>query len=510
MTRQMMLFWFSLLLQPVLIPIGMLGPTLLGLSVNASVILTVFATLIGTTIPAFAATLCPQTGLRQIAVSRFAFGIEGAKLIGLLNIVVNAGYGVVSAVVGGELIAAVSEETVPLALGIVIIVLLGFVVSFLGYAVIHLYERYAWFVAFILFCVTYGQSAKFFSPSPGLSTTSGIDYTGGCLSYFAIVFGVCASWSSIAGDYVVHYHADTSKWLIFGLTYFGQVLPTIFVGVLGNLFGGIVTSHEDLAAAYGEGGTGELLLEVLTPIGWAKTASVLFFLSFRKWRPAQSLHRSSHPASVPMLQRSPQSRHSSHCPKTSLSIVSASCCSRSRHRYPRPSTPHITNPLPSWQHNSKHLLRRPLPPALGQALDRGAALALVPAALRHHPGPRPRRARPARGHPGEPAVAAGVLDARLRRHPVPRGPLVPPGGRPAGQGVRRERLAGSPARAVGRGGHGDAAHCHRGVVLGDESDLGGWSLSFFLASLRPLAPWTTPNLRRIRIRRPDVRFSLSP
>lgn len=278
----MMLFWFSLLLQPVLIPIGMLGPTF-GLSVNTSAILTVFATLTGTTIPAFTATLCPQTGLRQIAVSRFAFGIEGAKLIGLLNIVINVGYGVVSAVVGGELITAVSDKTVPLALGIVIIVLLAFVVSFLGYATIHVYERYAWFVAFILFCVTYGQSARFFSPTPGLSLTTGIDYSGGCLSYFAIIFGVCASWSSISGDYVVHYRADTSKWLIFGLTYFGQVLPTIFVGVLGNLFGGIVLSHEELGAAYKAGGTGELLLELLTPIGWAKTASVLFFLSFRKF-----------------------------------------------------------------------------------------------------------------------------------------------------------------------------------------------------------------------------------
>ena len=281
-----MVFWFSLLLSPTLIPVGMLGPTF-GLSVHTSVILTVFATLIGTLVPAFTATLCPPTGLRQLAVSRYAFGIWGAKLCSLLNIVVNVGYAVIASVVGGQLLVAISGGSIPLAVGIIIIIAIAFAISFFGFAVIHYYERYAWIFIFVLLCVLWGQSAAYFSPTPGLNSITGIDYSGACLSYFAVIFGVSVSWCSIAGDYYVHYPADTSKWLVFGLTYAGQVLPTIFVGTLGNYFGGIIESNMDLDAVYGDGGVGALILATLRPSGWAKFACVFFFLSFRK---SLSLH----------------------------------------------------------------------------------------------------------------------------------------------------------------------------------------------------------------------------
>ena len=279
---QMMLLWFSLLFQPIMIPIGILGPTF-GLSVHTSVILTIFATLTGSFWPAFTATLSPKSGLRQIAVSRYAFGVWGSKFCGFLNIIVNAGYAVISCVIGGELISAVSEETVPLALGVVIIALLGFIISFLGFKIIHLYESMAWFPAVILFCIVYGQSAPYFSPTPSASLLSGLDYTGACLTYFAIVFGVCTSWCPIAGDYYVHYPADISPWLVFGLAFVGQSIPMIFVGLLGNYLGGAVQTHENLAQAYSAGGFGSLLLVVLQPIGWAKAACVFFFLTIRKF-----------------------------------------------------------------------------------------------------------------------------------------------------------------------------------------------------------------------------------
>lgn len=278
----MMFFWFSLLLNPTFIPIGALGP-IFGLSVHTSVILTVFATLVGTLFPAFTATLSPFTGLRMIAVSRYSFGIWGAKLCGFLNIIANIGYAVIEAIVGGQLISAVSGGTVPLALGIVLIVLAAFVVSFFGYAVIHCYERYAWIFAFVLLCVLWGQSATYFSPTPGLSLDTGIDYSGACLTYFAIIFGACCSFCTISGDYYVHYPADINKWLVFGLTYAGIVIPSIFVAVLGNYIGGIIISNEELANVYDGGGIGALILACMRPDGWAKFAGVFLFLSFCKF-----------------------------------------------------------------------------------------------------------------------------------------------------------------------------------------------------------------------------------
>ena len=278
----MMFLWFSFLFNPSLIPIGALGP-LFGLSVHTSVILTVFATLIGTLVPAFAATLCPPAGLRQIAVSRYAFGIWGAKFCGFLNIVVNAGYAVISSILGGQLLAAISGGSLPLEVGIVIIVVLAFVVSFFGLAIIHHYERYAWVFAVVLLCVLWGQSARYFSPAPGLSSLSGMDYSGACLSYFAVIFGTSCAWCTIAGDYYVHYPVHTNKWLVCGLTYAGVSVPTIFVCILGNYFGGIILSNASMAAIYDDGGIGALILATLRPSGWAKFACVFFFLSFCKY-----------------------------------------------------------------------------------------------------------------------------------------------------------------------------------------------------------------------------------
>ncbi|KAB8236441.1 purine-cytosine permease family protein [Aspergillus alliaceus] len=275
----MMFFWFSVLTSPTLIPIGMLGP-ILGLSVHTSVILTIFAAMTGTIMPAFTATLSPPSGLRQVAVARYAFGIWGAKICGLLNIIINGGYAVIAAVVGGQLLVAVSEDSIPLAAGIVIIVAIGFLVSFCGFTLIHHYERYAWIFALVLICVTWGQAARFFTSTPGVSSISGMTYSGACLSYFAVVFGVACSWCPIAGDYYVHYPADTSKWLVFSLTYFGQILPTIFVGTLGNHFGGIITSNDTMSTIYNTKGTGALLLATLHPTGWAKFACTMFALTF--------------------------------------------------------------------------------------------------------------------------------------------------------------------------------------------------------------------------------------
>lgn len=259
----------------------MLGP-IFGLSVNTSIILSVFACLIGATMPAFTATLSPQTGLRQVAVARYSLGIWGAMICAALNVVVNVGYASIAAIVAGQLLRAVSGGSISLVVGTLVIVIVAFVISFFGFGVIHHYERYAWVIAFILLCVLYGQSYEFFTPSSSENQgLSGIDHTGACLNYFAVIFGVCCSWCPIAGDYYIHYPVKTSRWLVFGLTYAGIILPSIFVVILGNYFGGIIIAHADLAAMYHDGGVGALILHVMSPPpAWGKFASVIFVSTF--------------------------------------------------------------------------------------------------------------------------------------------------------------------------------------------------------------------------------------
>jgi len=275
----MILFWFSMLMSPTLISIGLLGPVY-GLSVNDSVVLTVFSTMLGAVIPAFTATLSAPTGLRQITVCRFAFGIWGAKICGILNIIVNIGFGVVNAIIGGQLLRAASGDTIPLAVGIIVVIAVAFFISFFGFKVVHHFESVAWVAVLILLCVQWAQAAVYFPTDLGFSAVEGLDKTGACLSYFAIIFGTVAAWCSMAGDYYVHYPADINAWLVFGLTWIGLVLPSTFIGVLGNFLGGVITTNEAMYGYYTEGGVGALLVATLRPSGWAKTVAVFYCLSF--------------------------------------------------------------------------------------------------------------------------------------------------------------------------------------------------------------------------------------
>lgn len=270
-----------MLMAPGMITVGALGP-LIGLSVQDSIIVTVVATIVGSCLPAFTATLSPLTGLRQVVVSRYAFGMHGAKLCSLLNIIINIGYGIIGSILAGQLLRAVSGGSLDIAVGIVIIVLLAFLISFLGFNVLQRYESVAWFLIAILLIVQWAQSATYFPTDITTHALQGRDYTGAGLTYFAIIFGQCCAWCSITGDYCVHFPSSISKWTVFGLTWAGLTIPTLFVGLLSCYLGGAIISNPTLAELYGTGGIGAIIIGTMHPVGFSKFVGVFYALACRK------------------------------------------------------------------------------------------------------------------------------------------------------------------------------------------------------------------------------------
>ena len=282
MSLQMIFVWFSLTISPANVTMGLAAPTL-GLSVNDSVVITVFAAIVGACIPSFTATLCPPTGLRQIAQARFSFGIWGAKVCGFLNAVINVGFGTINCIVAGQLISAVSGGHVTVVAGIVVVAIGAYIISFFGFKVVHRYEQLAWILIFVFMCVQYGQSSKYWSPTPTLSGVSGIDRTGAALTYFAMIFGSSSGLCSMSGDYYVHYPADINRWLVFGMTMFGIVASSVFGFALGNAYGGIILTDKRLAGIYDDQGIGGLILYTMRPMGYSKFVCVMYALSFSKY-----------------------------------------------------------------------------------------------------------------------------------------------------------------------------------------------------------------------------------
>lgn len=270
-----------MILSPSLVQVGIQAPQS-GLSVNVSIILSVFATLLGAMIPAFTATLCPSTDLRQIAIYRYAFGIWGARICGLLNIIVNVGFGVVGCIIGGQLLRAVSRGSLPLIIGIIIVVAISSTIAFLGIGVVHQYGAYTWLLVFILLCVEWAQSARYFAVLPEASLVTGRDFTASCLNYFAAVFSMTAAWCSLGGDFYVQNQPGLRRWLVFRLTHMAICIHSMFVLILGNFYGGIVATNKNLAETYLSGGVGALIIETMRPPGFAKFTATVFVVSIGK------------------------------------------------------------------------------------------------------------------------------------------------------------------------------------------------------------------------------------
>ncbi|MCJ1287648.1 hypothetical protein MMC26_007000 [Xylographa opegraphella] len=249
------LLWWSLNVHVGVVPLGLLGPI-------------------------FGLTLGQSLGLRAIATSRYSFGWWGAKLCSVLNVIVGGGFAVVNYVVVGQVLSAVSDYTMSITVGIVIIAVISYIVSVFGFRLIHTFEKYSWISTFILFCVLIAQAAPNIDPNaPGFDT--GLGYAGSFLSIVAINFSNSSGWCSISSDYYCNYPAKTPAWKIFALSFFGVVIPTTFSVTIGAAIGVPVflTEYAPYADAYNQHSLGGLIAEIYHPVGWSKFCLIMLTFS---------------------------------------------------------------------------------------------------------------------------------------------------------------------------------------------------------------------------------------
>jgi purine-cytosine permease-like protein len=105
----------------------------------------------------------PASGLRTMVFCRYSWGYYGASLMSALNVISALGWAAVNSITGAQTLRVVSNDSLPIAVGIIIIAVISMVVSFVGYKWIHIYERYSWIPAFIAYCIVAGVGAKYFT-----------------------------------------------------------------------------------------------------------------------------------------------------------------------------------------------------------------------------------------------------------------------------------------------------------------------------------------------------------
>ncbi|GAP90966.1 putative NCS1 family nucleobase:cation symporter-1 [Rosellinia necatrix] len=268
--------WFAMNTNISPIITGMLGTFVFGISLRDCSLVILFFGLLSALPAAYFSTFGPRTGLRQMLHARYTFGYYLTPVIAVLNLATISGFGIISCILGGSTLAAVSDGQLDSTVGIVVITLVGLVVSFGGYRFIHQFERYAWIFALIAIVITTGVGGKALVnqaetplPSPTL-----------IVSFSGVVGGFLISWTPLASDFSVYCDPSVSSFRIFAYTYAGLVLPTVSLMVLGAAIGGATADNPAWAEGYARYTVGGVLEAMLRPAGgFGKFIAVVLSLS---------------------------------------------------------------------------------------------------------------------------------------------------------------------------------------------------------------------------------------
>jgi NCS1 nucleoside transporter family len=207
-----------------------------GLGFWGSVLVIVIFTVLGVLPVAFLSTLGPKTGLAQMPLSRFAFGMQGAKLPAFFNMLACIGWSAVNAIIGASFLSTV-VTAIPFWLALIILAVITTGVSVYGYFIVHRYERFAWIPMLLLFGYVLFWSAPHFDPAaaPAVALADPLALFAGIATFGGAIFGYAVGWSSYAADYTRRQPVTTPRSKVFTYALLGVAIPCILLEILGVL-----------------------------------------------------------------------------------------------------------------------------------------------------------------------------------------------------------------------------------------------------------------------------------
>ncbi|KAG8527576.1 uncharacterized protein KY384_007729 [Bacidia gigantensis] len=278
---QMAIIWYSANISANNLAVGLLGPLLFNLGFVDSAMMAVWGCLLGSAVTAYMSTWGAQSGNRTMIVVRYFMGYWPAKLTTVLNMILMVGYAVISTIISGQILSAVSDGSMSIVVGIVITALISWLVAVFGMSIFHTYERYAWIPQTIVLLILCGVAGKNFNTGsvsiiPDGAPSAAI--TADRLSFFSLQLSVPLSWAGAGSDFYVYYPESTSKRLTFLMTLTGLWISFIFVNLIGIGLGAGTFTNTKWNDAYGIS-SGALILEGFAPLhGFGKFCGVVVAL----------------------------------------------------------------------------------------------------------------------------------------------------------------------------------------------------------------------------------------
>jgi NCS1 nucleoside transporter family len=243
--RPLQLFWTwtSPNMEFATVFVGLLG-ILLGLSFWETFIAIVIGTALGSITQGILSTSGPQYGVPQMVLSRRGFGYWGNALpAGINSVVAGIGWFAVNSVSGALALNALTH--LPEVLCLLIVVALQLAVAFLGYNLIHAFERYAFPVLVIIFLLASAWTLSKAHPGATHQTIPGA-----FLIELGATFGYAVGWNPYASDYTRYFKPDADKkaiafWAGLGLLLSCVLLET--VGAAAGTIAGVVSNANPTA-----------------------------------------------------------------------------------------------------------------------------------------------------------------------------------------------------------------------------------------------------------------------
>ncbi len=253
--------WLSANLVISTIALGAIANLAFGLGFWDSLAVIIIFNALGALPVAFFSTLGPKLGLRQMTITRFSFGWVGGIIMALFNVAACIGWSTINVIIGGQLVAALTNGAIPSWAGVLVIAILTTLVSIYGYRYVHRYERYAWIPMAIIFAILLVVALPHMKiiPTPAFGAAE----IAGFISFGGAIFGFAIGWSSYAADYSVNQPEDTPSSRVFWLTYLGLFIPMVLLETLGMAFTSWIPK-----------GGGDLLAAVASPLGTFGTVLV--------------------------------------------------------------------------------------------------------------------------------------------------------------------------------------------------------------------------------------------
>lgn len=235
--------WTSANLVVATYALGALGITVFGLSFWQCVLTIIFFNALGVTGVAFFSIFGPKLGLRQILLSKFLVGNVAMRVFAVINIIACVGWGAVNIMSSAQLLNIINDQKCPPWAGCLIIIVGTILVTFFGYHVIHLYEKWSWIPNMVVFIAIIARLAIAKTFTAG-HMVGGATTAGSVLSFGGTCFGFATGWTTYASDYTVYQPRNANSYKIFFGVYAGLYFPLIFTMILGAASAtGTLTNH---------------------------------------------------------------------------------------------------------------------------------------------------------------------------------------------------------------------------------------------------------------------------